>query len=264
MFYYFDCVLLVYLDFPSFYDEITVFEISGCTFCFLHSHVLSIPLRVLHRYAQQHTQSTSDRADLLLAHCKKAQQNEHWHRDIRQRRAHRDHNQLEEIRQRRFYVFTSSKFVHFQVSIKALQAALDMCGYLQLQWICFSSWILGTDLNLAVNTFYLTVWGSLWPSVHRSSEIIPTHVSESIQCNLSHRCMPYRRYVQTSILAIIQTVETIKFVSLIFVSLAFCSFYLFFYMTKWAMSEMSASEQRLTPAACCLLASCSNLCSSSY
>lgn len=117
MFYYFDRVLLVYLDFPSFYDEITAFEISGCTFCFLHSHVLSIPLRVLHRYAQQHTQSTSDRADLLLAHCKKAQQNEHWHRDIRQRRAHRDHNQLEEIRQRRFYVFTSSKFSSFYKSI---------------------------------------------------------------------------------------------------------------------------------------------------
>lgn len=82
-------------------------------------------------------------------------------------------------------------FLHtqnFQVSIKALQAALDMCGYLQLQQICFSSWILETDLNLAVNALYLTVWGSLWPSVHWSSEIIPMHVSESIQCNLSHRC----------------------------------------------------------------------------
>lgn len=122
--------------------------------------------------------------------AKKTQQNEHWHRDIRQCRAHKEHDQLEEIRQRRFYAFTSSKFVHFQVSMKALQAALDMCGYLQLQWICFSSWILETDLNLAVNVLYLTVWGSHWPSVHWSSEIISTHVSKSNQCNLSHRWMP--------------------------------------------------------------------------
>lgn len=57
-------------------------------------------------------------------------------------------------------------FLHpqnFQVSIEALQAALDMCGYFQLQRICFSSWILETDLNPAVNVLYLTVWGSLWP-----------------------------------------------------------------------------------------------------